>query len=597
MDLDDQASVVALSEGEDGGSSVVAPPLVKRRRIGGREVENMLSMELRVGLHGMINIAVEDSLLEARQAVELQAMQRSIREGIHALAHMASGALFWNHEFTSLASGMASKDSAIAAITAGAASSAIPSVSSTCAVASAPASKSGAVSVNADTTVAQFASQFASRLESSNVIPSITGVARELLDDKYRTVHASDFRKEFHSMVRTLKRDRLESYFLKFEELTSPLKEMKVGMPFAKLPDHLWFQVLNMLSFTDILHFCSGISRFFFRLCMSSPVWGNLVAFRFGSRLILNEHIPALIAKLPKLRLVKFGKYIRNDKMFELVGSLEVRRHTIEALNFSTGPNSVADLLFQSMFRSPERPWRLKDINLSSCKLISDTTLNHISSCCPELRNLNLKLCFRISDTGLFFLSKGCPRLEVLTLRYCVSVTDSGLKSLSEGCPKLHTVSFRNCVQMTNAGVRYLASRCSLLRVSFSKCYRLSDESLFELGSSCPSLQYAHFSFCNALTDVGVVRLASLCKDLRNIDLSMCRGITDASIRALAEHCHHLEHVCLKGCDSVTQEATQRLREKCPSLMKLCLLNHEFDQDEQEENIANQEEAELMDIL
>jgi hypothetical protein len=414
----------------------------------------------------------------------------------------------------------------------------------------------------------QFVEKMSSRLSFED---SIIKHGDVIIDEYYQRIPDQQIKMQVMDMIPMMNRDMLEQYCVAtgcYDLQEAFYLDAPSGV-FDTLPKGIWCDILNMLSLSEIFSVCSRVSWNFFKMTMSYPIWSSIYTFRFGSRLLQNEHIPALMQKLPNIKALKFGKYVRYDKMEEIVSHLAERRNIVESLNFAAAPVCVGDKLFEDLFASL-LPWKIQDINLSSCRTVSDTTLKLISQSCPDLRNLNLKFC-RISDTGLFYLSEGCHKLELLTLRYCVHVTDAGLANLSQGCKRLSVVSFRNCGEMTDEGIRFLSKSKCLTRVSFSKCFRLTNDSLQYLADSCSNLEYAHFAFCNLITDEGVICLARKCKSLRNVDFSMCKRITDTAVHALAESCSNLEHLCLKGCPLIQSSCSEYAFSRCPRLSKLCL--------------------------
>lgn len=426
-----------------------------------------------------------------------------------------------------------------------------------------------AASLNTPWSKGNLMERICAQVDTKIATDAIAEQAGVLIDQHYLMESETIVKKDILEMIAVLPRDALEQYFNAIPYLADSYATELVGS-FQGLPLGIWCKIIGMLTCNDIMGTCSRVSKLMLKLSCSYPVWSGITSFRFGSRLLQNEHIPSLIMKLPNLKGIKFGKYVRNDKMFELISSLDSRKEIITSLNFSSGPACINDPLFETLFRS-RLPWNLREINLSSCRVVSDATLKLISQNCPRLQNLNLKLCFRISDNGLYFLSKGCPDLEILTLRYCVNVTDLGLINLGDGCKKLSIVSFRNCVQLSDEGVQALSKSGSLTRVSFSKCIRLTDTSLQSLAEYCPKLEYAHFAFCSEITNSGVFYLANRCRDLRNVDLSMCQGITESAVFGLADKCPRLEHLCLKGCSQIQNDCSSYVYSRCCRLSKLCI--------------------------
>jgi Leucine Rich repeat len=89
---------------------------------------------------------------------------------------------------------------------------------------------------------------------------------------------------------------------------------------------------------------------------------------------------------------------------------------------------------------------------------ITDSTLGHLASGCPNLRALSFSHCELITDQGIRQLAQGVglhERLRVLELDNCPLLTDAALTHL-QNCRSLERVELYDCQLITRSGIRRL---------------------------------------------------------------------------------------------------------------------------------------------
>jgi len=358
------------------------------------------------------------------------------------------------------------------------------------------------------------------------------------------------------------------------------------SFPLSVFPRDVWFNVLSFLDFPCLAASCFRTSRMMFRIACSHQYWSQFRTFRFGSKFLDREDIDAVLSRLPRVTRWRFGRHILEPIWYDLAHKMRkcISFSKIESLNFSTGPGRLSDLVLESLLSRARIP-SLLELNFSTCKSITDSSLFVIASSCPNLKSLNLKLCVKITDMGIQTIARKCRNISNLTLRYCINISDASAYSLSQFCPALQTLSLRSCVQISDGGIEMLARNCNLKQVSLSKCFRLTDNALISLADNCPGLTYAHFSFCSAISDQGAIYLARQCHQLNDIDFSMCHLITDDSILAFGTNCPSLVHVCLKNCPAVSESVVNLLRTKCAPNARICFnVQAEDDSDDDQDD-------------
>lgn len=218
-------------------------------------------------------------------------------------------------------------------------------------------------------------------------------------------------------------------------------------------------------------------------------------------------------------------------------------------------------------------------LNLSGCnRAVTDTAIDVLSKCFPNLVDLNLSYCtkFRATKSGRFLSPRGkrLNSLRRLTLTGCTQMDDDLVLAIIEGedsfmstqsasraksaqhKPKmkkstavpslksLEHLDLRECRHITSKALRILCERdviwggtvrtgYSLLRsIELSNCQSLDDEGLSWLISGCPNLERLVLSDLYSISDLGIKEVSSLHK-LRTLHLSHCPQLTSSGLLAM----------------------------------------------------------------
>jgi len=159
----------------------------------------------------------------------------------------------------------------------------------------------------------------------------------------------------------------------------------------------------------------------------------------------------------------------------------------------------------------------LEKINVDSCKLLSDASLDAIAKHCVDLRSLNVANCSRFSDLSLAPLIETCKFLREIVLSHCQLVTDNTLIAIAQFSQYLELLHVDYCMHVTNTG---------LIVMSKATC--------------APILTSLDLSACRRISDHGVTALLSKATRLNNLSLFYCGKVTDRSIKALTHQCNEL---------------------------------------------------------
>ncbi|KAJ6258411.1 hypothetical protein Dda_6451 [Drechslerella dactyloides] len=120
-----------------------------------------------------------------------------------------------------------------------------------------------------------------------------------------------------------------------------------------------------------------------------------------------------------------------------------------------------------------------------------------------RLRHLNVSKCRGLTDLALRHLAHNVPELEGLELAHVAELTDEGLTDLLPTVPKLSHLDLEECGNVTND---------ALVELAKAPCAGV--------------LRHLQLSFCESVSDEGMVPVVKACTALRNIELDNTR-ITD----------------------------------------------------------------------
>ncbi|KAJ9140985.1 hypothetical protein P3X46_031572 [Hevea brasiliensis] len=217
---------------------------------------------------------------------------------------------------------------------------------------------------------------------------------------------------------------------------------------------------------------------------------------------------------------------------------------------------------------------KLSSLTVSSCRGITDVSLETMAKGCTNLKQMCLRKCCFVSDNGLISFVKAAGSLESLQLEECNRVTQSGIVGAISNCrTKLKALSLVKCMGIKDvASGMLVSSPCSSLRtLSIRNCPGFGSASLALVGKLCPQLQHVDLSGLCAITDSGLLPLLESCEaGLVNVNLSGCMNLTDKVVSALAGlHGGTLELLNIDGCRKITDASLVSIAKNCLFLSDL----------------------------
>ena len=113
----------------------------------------------------------------------------------------------------------------------------------------------------------------------------------------------------------------------------------------------------------------------------------------------------------------------------------------------------------------------LLELDLSSCRMLTNDHVIEIAKGCVNLHRLSLSQCTAVEDIALYAISTHCLLLEALELVFCFKITDSGLCAIIRSCHQLGTLDVRACNGLTRSSFTCLAYHCPyLVRLVLGGC-------------------------------------------------------------------------------------------------------------------------------
>ena len=161
-----------------------------------------------------------------------------------------------------------------------------------------------------------------------------------------------------------------------------------------------------------------------------------------------------------------------------------------------------------------------------------------------------------LTDQGLRAVSS-LASLTFLDLRYSYKVTDEGVRAVASSCTALKTLNLYACNKVTDEGVRAVSSLPALTFLDLAGS-KVTDEGVRAVASSCTALKTLSLWGCDKVTDEGVKAVSS-CTALPSLDLRFCGKVTDVGVRALSS-LPALTSLNLRFCGNVTAAGVQALR-------------------------------------
>ncbi|WEW55342.1 hypothetical protein PRK78_000771 [Emydomyces testavorans] len=196
-------------------------------------------------------------------------------------------------------------------------------------------------------------------------------------------------------------------------------------------------------------------------------------------------------SRLKELRIGEFQSADNEEFMLELfkTNTLEtlVMSHcsslTDAALKIlSHGINPEIDILTDHPIVPPRK---LKHLDLSRCRGLSDIGIGHLAGFVPELESLQLSFCHSVGNDAIVNLIGTTPRLRRLDLEELEELTNTVLIALSKApcAPRLEHLNISYCEKLGDNGMMQVVKKCPNLKSLDLDNTRVSDLTIMDLCS------------------------------------------------------------------------------------------------------------------
>jgi F-box/leucine-rich repeat protein 7 len=292
----------------------------------------------------------------------------------------------------------------------------------------------------------------------------------------------------------------------------------------------------------------------------------------------LNRSMQAIFAldqALNHVDLSTLHKKVTDDSFASLMAVMRRRRLRSLSLQqcFHLTDSGFRSLLvdnvpLQSPLATPTFLQHFEKLDLNSCWLLTDHSLQLLGERCPHLTHLDLSNCRKITNDGMyrFLVAKhgSSNGLAWLSVSYCKNLTDVTMQHLADYCR--HSLTYLNlqrCTKITDAGfMGWTATSFPRLReLLLVDCSFLTDRAIQSLTEAAPGLERLSLSFCCSLSDSAMYHLGHL-DHLVHVDVSFCgAAVSDVSLPLLGPRIKRLN---IRGCVRVTGQGLLRFLHACP---------------------------------
>ncbi|KAK2445973.1 F-box/LRR-repeat protein [Trifolium repens] len=192
----------------------------------------------------------------------------------------------------------------------------------------------------------------------------------------------------------------------------------------------------------------------------------------------------------------------------------------------------------------------LVSINLSYCRMLTDSALFALIRNCPSLTEIIMKstcigenttahnstnsvvypqlqsLClatnYSLKDENIIMFASLFPNLQLLDLTFCYQITEQGIAQVLRRCCKIRHLDLGSCSPLKSLGINFEVPNLKVLNLRHTG---LDDEALYAISKSCRGLLQLSLQHCKDITDKGVMHVVENCTKLREIDLDGCRNV------------------------------------------------------------------------
>ncbi|KAJ7979250.1 F-box/LRR-repeat protein 13 [Quillaja saponaria] len=143
--------------------------------------------------------------------------------------------------------------------------------------------------------------------------------------------------------------------------------------------------------------------------------------------------------------------------------------------------------------------------------------------------------------------------IKELVLTNCVKLTDSSLKVIAEQCPGLCALNLMNLLKLTDSSICYLANGCRAIHTLKLCRNAFSDEAIAAfLEINGDFLNELSLNNVKKVSQNTAMSLSRHGRRLHTLDLSWCRSLSDHAVGLIVDSCLSLRVLKLFGCTQIT---------------------------------------------
>ncbi|XP_057965062.1 uncharacterized protein LOC131155722 [Malania oleifera] len=151
-----------------------------------------------------------------------------------------------------------------------------------------------------------------------------------------------------------------------------------------------------------------------------------------------------------------------------------------------------------------------------------------------------------------FIIMRG-QNMKELILTDCVKLTDSSLKVIAETCSSLSALDLVNLCKLTDSAIGYLANGCQAIQRLKLCRHAFSDEAVAAFLETCgESLLELSLNNVNKIGHHTAMSLARRARKLLRLDLSWCRKLSNEALGLIVDSCTSLKVLKLFGCSQIS---------------------------------------------
>jgi F-box/leucine-rich repeat protein 2/20 len=208
----------------------------------------------------------------------------------------------------------------------------------------------------------------------------------------------------------------------------------------------------------------------------------------------------------------------------------------------------------------------LLSINLSNCRMLTESTLFALVRNCPSLREINMEhtsIGKNIVENSGSLMDFGVyPQLKSLHLAANSWLKDENINTFAFFFPNLQLLDLRCCNGISEKGIGQVLRRCCKIRhlnltglksVSLRMNFKVSTLEVLNLSRS-------------GIDDISLYLISKSCYGLLQLDLGHCFDVSEIGVRLVLENCTRLRELNLQGCGNVSVVAVHSMVFTRPSL-------------------------------